>query len=147
MARTKRPRKASPKTPSRVKKREAQEGEGRRAHHHPELIGSPSRRSASSSPPSSGSASAAARSATSSRSGIGAAAYLAPLVLVPLGALMVAKSALVDVRPFQLGLVVGLTGLMLTLGSGHGGVARRRPRVARRRSASARPARRSSACC
>ncbi|MGH3002070.1 MAG: DNA translocase FtsK, partial [Gaiellaceae bacterium] len=57
------------------------------------------------------------------RSGVGAAAYLAPLVLVPLGALMVAKSALVDVRPFRLGLAVTVVGLMLTLGSGHGGLA------------------------
>jgi DNA segregation ATPase FtsK/SpoIIIE, S-DNA-T family len=54
--------------------------------------------------------------------GVGAAAYLAPLVLVPLGVLVVAKSALIDVRPFQLGLGVGLAGLMLTLGSGHGGL-------------------------
>ncbi len=56
------------------------------------------------------------------QSGIGAAAYLAPVVLVPLGGLMVTKSALVDVRPFQLGLAVALTGLLLTLGSGHGGL-------------------------
>ena len=41
---------------------------------------------------------------------------------MPLGALMVMKSALIDVRPFQLGLVVALTGLMLTLGTGHGGL-------------------------
>ena len=35
---------------------------------------------------------------------------------------MVAKSALVDVRPFQLGLAVALTGLLLTLGTAHGGL-------------------------
>ena len=52
---------------------------------------------------------------------IGAAAYLAPVVLVPLGALVVARSALVDVRPFRLGLAVALTGLLLTLGAAHGG--------------------------
>ncbi|HEX7626930.1 MAG TPA: DNA translocase FtsK [Gaiellaceae bacterium] len=56
------------------------------------------------------------------RSGIGVAAYLGPVVLVPLGALMVTRSALIDVRPFQLGLAVALTGLMLTLGTGHGGL-------------------------
>ncbi|HEX3807386.1 MAG TPA: DNA translocase FtsK [Gaiellaceae bacterium] len=56
------------------------------------------------------------------KSGVGAAAYLAPVVLVPLGALIVAKSALIDVRPFRLGLGVALAGLMLTLGSGHGGL-------------------------
>ncbi|HEX6763799.1 MAG TPA: DNA translocase FtsK 4TM domain-containing protein [Gaiellaceae bacterium] len=51
----------------------------------------------------------------------GAAAYLAPVVLVPLGALVVTRSRLVDVRPFQLGLAVALTGLELTLGASHGG--------------------------
>ncbi|HEY6962592.1 MAG TPA: DNA translocase FtsK [Gaiellaceae bacterium] len=56
------------------------------------------------------------------KGGIGAAAYLAPLVLVPLGALIVARSALVDLRPFRLGLAVTILGLMLTLGSGHGGL-------------------------
>ena len=35
---------------------------------------------------------------------------------------MVAQSALIDVRPFQLGLAVALTGLMLTLGTAHGGL-------------------------
>jgi S-DNA-T family DNA segregation ATPase FtsK/SpoIIIE len=120
MARTKRPRKASPKTPSRVKKRK-KKAKGH-AHQHPELIGlalvavgvflaAVLWLGFSGGPV-----------ADLVRSGIGVAAYLAPLVLVPLGALMVARSALVDVRPFQLGLVVGLTGLMLTLRSGHGGL-------------------------
>ena len=53
---------------------------------------------------------------------VGTAAYLAPVVLIPIGALMVAKSALVDVRPFRLGLGVALAGLMLTLGTAHGGL-------------------------
>ncbi len=57
------------------------------------------------------------------QSAVGAAAYIAPLVLVPLGALMVTKSTLVDVGPFRLGLGVALAGLLLTLGSAHGGVA------------------------
>jgi DNA segregation ATPase FtsK/SpoIIIE, S-DNA-T family len=52
---------------------------------------------------------------------VGSAAYIAPVVLLPLGALMVARSALVDVRPFRLGLAVALGGLMLTLGDAHGG--------------------------
>ena len=42
------------------------------------------------------------------QSAVGAAAYLAPLVLVPLGASMVTRSALVDVGPFRLGLGVAL---------------------------------------
>jgi S-DNA-T family DNA segregation ATPase FtsK/SpoIIIE len=120
MARRKRPHKTSPKTPSRVKKRRAKTKA--RSHHHPELVGlglvglgvflaailwfgfngGP-----------------VARLVTDV---IGFAAYLAPLVLVPLGALIVARSAVVDVRPFRLGLAVGLLGLMLTLGTAHGGV-------------------------
>ena len=40
---------------------------------------------------------------------------------MPLGALIVARSALVDVRPFQLGLGVALAGLLLTLGDAQGG--------------------------
>jgi DNA segregation ATPase FtsK/SpoIIIE, S-DNA-T family len=51
-----------------------------------------------------------------------ASRYLAPIVLVPLGALIVARSAVVDLRPFRLGLGVALFGLLLTLGSGHGGL-------------------------
>jgi len=120
MARSKRPRKASPKTPSRVKKRKKKTRA--HAHHYPELIGL---------------ALAAVGIFLAAvlwlgfsggpvadlvRGGVGAAAYLAPLVLVPLGILVVAKSALIDVRPFQLGLGVGLAGLMLTLGAGHGGL-------------------------
>ena len=57
--------------------------------------------------------------------GVGWAAFLAPLVVVPLGALIVTRSALVSFRPFHVGLAVGLVGLMLTLGAGHGGAAGR----------------------
>ncbi len=119
MARRKRPRKTSPKTPSRVKQRRRKRTA--RAHHHPELIGL-------------GLAGlgvflaavlwfgfSGGPVAHLVRSGVGAAGYLAPVVLCPLGALIVAQSALVDVRPFRLGLGVALLGLMLTLGSGHGG--------------------------
>jgi S-DNA-T family DNA segregation ATPase FtsK/SpoIIIE len=53
--------------------------------------------------------------------GIGTAAFVAPVTLVALGALMVARSALVDVRPFRTGLVVTTFGLLATLGSDHGG--------------------------
>jgi S-DNA-T family DNA segregation ATPase FtsK/SpoIIIE len=55
------------------------------------------------------------------RNAVGDAAYLAPVVLIPVGVLVVAKSALVAVSPFRLGLTAGLLGLMLTLGRGHGG--------------------------
>ena len=52
---------------------------------------------------------------------VGWAAYLAPLVLVPLGALIVGRSALVSLAPFRLGLSVGLLGLEAALGSARGG--------------------------
>src|SRR5581483_7019045 len=52
---------------------------------------------------------------------IGWAAYLAPLVAVPVGALIVTRSELVSLRPFRLGLSVGILGLLTALGRGHGG--------------------------
>jgi len=52
---------------------------------------------------------------------IGGASWGLPVLLVALGGLMVARSALVDVRPFRTGLVVLAFGLMLALGKGHGG--------------------------
>jgi DNA segregation ATPase FtsK/SpoIIIE, S-DNA-T family len=119
MARTKRPHKTSPKTPSRVKRRRTKTK--RQAHHHPELVGL-------------GLLALGVFFAAVlwfgfnggpvghlAKQGIGAAAYLVPLVVVPVGCLMVARSALIDVRPFQLGLAVAIVGLMLTLGASHGG--------------------------
>jgi S-DNA-T family DNA segregation ATPase FtsK/SpoIIIE len=52
---------------------------------------------------------------------IGSASYGMPAALAVLGALMVAKSALVDVRPFRTGLVVLACGVMITLGRDQGG--------------------------
>jgi DNA segregation ATPase FtsK/SpoIIIE, S-DNA-T family len=121
MARRKRPHKTSPKTPARVKKRRGKRTKAH-AHHHPELVGL-------------GLVALGVFLAAILWLGfnggqvariaddvIGAAAYLAPLVLVPLGALIVTRSALVDVRPFRVGLAVALVGLMLTLGTAHGGI-------------------------
>jgi S-DNA-T family DNA segregation ATPase FtsK/SpoIIIE len=48
---------------------------------------------------------------------IGGAAYVLPVVLVVVGGLMIARSDLVDVRPFRTGLLVFGLGLLLTLGS------------------------------
>jgi DNA segregation ATPase FtsK/SpoIIIE, S-DNA-T family len=122
MARRKRPHRVSPKTPSRVKKRRGAKTRSY-AHHHPELVGL-------------GLAGLGVFLAAVLwfgfnggpvahivRGGVGAAAYLAPLVLVPLGALIVTRSELVDVRPFRLGLGLAVAGLLLTLGERHGGVA------------------------
>jgi S-DNA-T family DNA segregation ATPase FtsK/SpoIIIE len=52
---------------------------------------------------------------------VGGASWVVPVVFVTLGALMVARSALVDVRPFRAGLIVASFGLMLTLGRDQGG--------------------------
>jgi len=52
---------------------------------------------------------------------IGDASWAMPALLVALGCLMVARSALVEVRPFRTGLVVLVLGLMLALGKDQGG--------------------------
>jgi len=52
---------------------------------------------------------------------IGGAAWGLPVALVAVGGLMVARSALVDVRPFRLGLGVLAGGLMIMLGRDQGG--------------------------
>jgi DNA segregation ATPase FtsK/SpoIIIE, S-DNA-T family len=123
MARKKRKTKLRPKTPKRVKTRKKARRE--RAHHHPELFGL-------------GLAAlgvflgsvlyfgwdggiVGGAVADAFRDVFGAAAYGAPIVAGGLGVLMVARSALVDVRPFRTGLVVVLSGLVLTLGAEHGG--------------------------
>ena len=52
---------------------------------------------------------------------IGAAAYVAPVASLVVGGLMVARSELVDVRPFRTGLSVTAFGLLAALGDSHGG--------------------------
>src|SRR6266487_1153838 len=52
---------------------------------------------------------------------VGDARYVVPVALVALGALVVTKSELVDVRPFRTGLGVLGVGLMVTLGKDQGG--------------------------
>src|SRR5580765_4929800 len=52
---------------------------------------------------------------------MGEAAYGLPVVLVAIGSLMLARSELLDVRPFRLGLGVGFLGLMTLLGKDNGG--------------------------
>jgi DNA segregation ATPase FtsK/SpoIIIE, S-DNA-T family len=116
--RSTRPVKPRPKTPARIKKRRRKRTHG---HHHAELIGL-------------GLVSIGVFLACvlwfglsggpvphAVDSVIGWAAYLAPVVLIPLGTLMVTRSALVAVSPFKLGLSVTIVGLMLALGTAHGG--------------------------
>ena len=52
---------------------------------------------------------------------IGDAKYVVPVALAVLGALVVTRSALVDVRPFRTGMAVLGCGLMITLGKDQGG--------------------------
>ncbi|MDX6471753.1 MAG: segregation ATPase FtsK/SpoIIIE, family, partial [Gaiellaceae bacterium] len=52
---------------------------------------------------------------------VGGAAWGMPVALVAIGGLMVARSALVDVRPFRVGFAVLACGLMITLGRDQGG--------------------------
>jgi DNA segregation ATPase FtsK/SpoIIIE, S-DNA-T family len=52
---------------------------------------------------------------------VGAAAYAVPLACLALGCLMVARSELIDVRPFRTGLIVTFLGLLTTLGGSDGG--------------------------
>ena len=123
MARKRKKRPLRPRTPSRVKKR-TRKG-ATRSHQHPELIGLAM-------------VAFGLFLATSLYLGwdggvvgttvvewldaaIGSASYVAPVAFVGVGGLMLFRSALVDVRPFRTGLVVWITGLMVTLGSEHGG--------------------------
>jgi S-DNA-T family DNA segregation ATPase FtsK/SpoIIIE len=52
---------------------------------------------------------------------VGEAAYILPLALLGVGGLMLARSDLLDVRPFRLGVGVGFLGLMTLLGKDSGG--------------------------
>jgi hypothetical protein len=52
---------------------------------------------------------------------VGSASWALPTIFVVLGCLMVARSALVDVRPFRTGLIVLFFGLMIALGRDQGG--------------------------
>jgi DNA segregation ATPase FtsK/SpoIIIE, S-DNA-T family len=126
MARRRKRRTLKPRVPSRVRrrKRKTKKAEGR-AHQHPELIG-------------------LALVALGVFLGfvvwagwnggyvggwvgdgldalIGAAMLALPAALVIVGALMVARSDLVDVRPFRTGIFVLACGLMITLGKDQGG--------------------------
>jgi S-DNA-T family DNA segregation ATPase FtsK/SpoIIIE len=125
MAARKKKRPLRPRTPSRVKKRTTRKKRDRATHEHPELIGL-------------GLTAvglflasllylgwqggvAGDKVETWLRDAIGSAAYAAPLALVVVGGLMLFRSALLDVKPFRTGLAVTLVGLMVTLGSEHGG--------------------------
>jgi S-DNA-T family DNA segregation ATPase FtsK/SpoIIIE len=131
MAARKKKRPLRPRTPSRVKRRTTKKARRARAarqhaaHQHPELIGL---------------ALTACGLFLASlvhlgweggvvgekieaglRDVVGSATYAAPLAFTVVGALMLFRSSLLDVRPFRTGLAITFVGLMVTLGSGHGG--------------------------
>jgi DNA segregation ATPase FtsK/SpoIIIE, S-DNA-T family len=127
VARKKRKSTLRPKVPKRVKTRK--KGRRPRSEHHPELIGL-------------GLAALGLFLATilyarwdgglvgggiadGFEEAFGAAGYVAPLALVVVGGLMVARSELVDVRPFRTGIPILAVGLLLALGREHGGFAGR----------------------
>jgi DNA segregation ATPase FtsK/SpoIIIE, S-DNA-T family len=122
-ARRKKKRSLKPRTPARVKKRSRRA----RSHHHPELWGL---------------AMAAVglflatvlwlgwdggpvgeRASGWLDEALGAASYVLPLALGGVGLLMLVRSALIDLRPFRTGLAVSALGLLVALGSDHGGFA------------------------
>jgi DNA segregation ATPase FtsK/SpoIIIE, S-DNA-T family len=124
MARRRKRRPLKPRVPKRVKQRKKR-GRETRGHQHPELIGL-------------GLVALGVFLAAvvwagwnggyiggAIRDGLGAligsAAFGLPAALAIVGALMVARSDLVDVRPFRTGIVVLSLGLMLTLGKDEGG--------------------------
>ena len=126
MAARKKKRPLRPRTPSRVKKRTTRRKRARAGHEHPELIGL-------------GLVAVGLFLATLVHLGweggvvgekveeglrdlVGSAAYAVPVALVVVGGLMLVRSALLEVRPFRTGLAVTLVGLMIVLGSEHGGV-------------------------
>ncbi len=121
MARRRTKRVLKPRTPSRVRKSKRTKKKAARGHHHPELVGLVLLAF--------GVFLAAVLwagwnggyvgvwIADGFKALIGGAAYGLPLALIVVGALMVGRSDLVDVRPFRTGLAVLALGLMLTLGS------------------------------
>ena len=125
MAPRKKKRPLRPRTPSRVRKRTTKHKRARAAHQHPELVGLALATS--------GlflatllylgweGGLAGEKIEQALRDVVGGAAYVLPVALVAIGGLMLFRSALVDVNPFRTGLVVASAGLMITLGSEHGG--------------------------
>jgi len=52
----------------------------------------------------------------------GTAAYVIPFALITVGALMLVRSRIIDLKPFRTGLAVGAFGLMIALGRDEGGM-------------------------
>src|SRR5207302_1192199 len=124
VAAKKRPSRLRPKTPSRVKRRKRKQ-RGPRGHQHPELVGLGLTAfglflgTVVYAGWSGGYVRAALADAL--RAVVGGATYGLPAALAGIGLLMLTRSALVDVRPFRTGLLVGAVGVEIALGRNHGG--------------------------
>src|SRR5207302_758231 len=125
MARRRKKRTLKPRTPARIRKRKR--GRSRGGHQHAELVGLAlaafgvflaSLVYLGWSGGLVGGAVVAGVDAL-----VGTAAYAAPVALLGIGGLMLFRSELVDLRPFRTGLVALTLGLLLALGSAHGGAA------------------------
>jgi DNA segregation ATPase FtsK/SpoIIIE, S-DNA-T family len=123
MARRRKKRLLKPRTPARVRKKKR--ARKTRGHHHPELLGLVLAALGLFLSTvvylgwSGGFVGALASDGLDAL--IGAARAIFPLACLAVGALMLGRSELVDMRPFRTGLAVFTAGLMLTLGKAHGG--------------------------
>jgi S-DNA-T family DNA segregation ATPase FtsK/SpoIIIE len=121
MARRRTKRVLKPRTPSRVRKSKRTKKKATRGHQHPELTGlvlvALGVFLASVLWAGWNGGYVGLWIADSLKAVVGGATYGLPLALVAVGALMVGRSDLVDVRPFRTGIAVLAVGLMLTLGS------------------------------
>jgi S-DNA-T family DNA segregation ATPase FtsK/SpoIIIE len=114
----------TPRAPARVKRKKR--ARKTRGHQHPELIGLTLAALGTFLATvlwigwSGGFAGAFAADATEAL--LGAGAFVLPLALLAVGGLLLARSELVDVRPFRTGVLVFFVGLMMTLGGGAGGL-------------------------
>ncbi|HMI99190.1 MAG TPA: DNA translocase FtsK [Gaiellaceae bacterium] len=128
MARRRTKRVLRPRTPSRVRKTKRTKRKAARGHHHPELSGlvlvALGVFLASVLWAGWNGGYVGLWIADGLRALAGGAAYGLPLALVVIGALMVGRSDLVDVRPFRTGLAVLTLGVMLALGDQGGYVGR-----------------------
>jgi DNA segregation ATPase FtsK/SpoIIIE, S-DNA-T family len=126
MARKKRPTKLRPRKPARVRRKRAPVRRSRVAsHHRPELAGLALAALGvflgACLYGSWNGGSAGAWLASNAHHLLGAAVYLLPVALVAVGGLMLARSSLVDFRPFRLGLLATALGLGFVLGRDDGG--------------------------
>ena len=126
MARRRKKRALRPRMPARTKRKRTQKQRGRQ---HPELIGlgivAFGLFMATVLYAAGTGGTSAAGSRTSTRSWSARWPSPCPILFVVVGGLMIARSTLLDLRPFRTGLFVLALGLLFVLGRAHGGYAGR----------------------